>query len=188
MDFQSQYRQDRWVASLLGDKIGGTFFDLGAGDPVRFSNSVWLERSRSWRGVCADPATYDALIKDRNAIVLRDAFQIDWRVFTDLFPGGFCDFLSLDLEPPNLTLARLITIPEWCRFRIACVEHDFYRDLGEERRTIMAAEMTRRGYEYIISVGEGDMIVEDWWVDPSQIDVETAKRSAWEIVGGKHED
>jgi len=54
--YHSQYLQDvfldRWV---FGGLEHGTFADIGAHDGVTYSNSVFFEKVRGWRGVAVEP-------------------------------------------------------------------------------------------------------------------------------------
>jgi FkbM family methyltransferase len=49
-----QWGEDRWLAEHLGILKVGVFVDVGAGDGVRGSNSLYFER-RGWTGLCIDP-------------------------------------------------------------------------------------------------------------------------------------
>jgi hypothetical protein len=50
----SQVHQDEIVANLLGGKEG-YFIDLAANDAKEFSNTLALERSFDWNGLCVEP-------------------------------------------------------------------------------------------------------------------------------------
>jgi hypothetical protein len=176
IQWTAQLGQDRFVSMLLEEKRGGTFFDIGAGEPQRISNTFVLERRFGWRGVLCDIGTCGALSIERGAgnIVHGDALTLDvGSSFAILQKDGWVDFLSLDLEPPELTflmLMRIMSHPEG-RFRVACVEHDEYRDgaSGEHRRDAMRAIMLRRGYLHVQHVGmrgpDGKAnMIEDWWI------------------------
>lgn len=57
MTFYAQNGEDRWLADNWGtldlpDK--GVFVDVGAGDGVRISNTLWLEE-RGWAGLLIEP-------------------------------------------------------------------------------------------------------------------------------------
>ena len=49
----SQVRQDEYVVDLLGEN--GYFIDLAANDARDFSNTLALERSHGWNGLCIEP-------------------------------------------------------------------------------------------------------------------------------------
>lgn len=58
----SQWGEDRWLAENYHLPAHGVFVDIGAGDGVRGSNSLYFE-NRGWRGLCvdADPRNHQRL-------------------------------------------------------------------------------------------------------------------------------
>lgn len=174
--WRGQLGQDRFVALLLERKRGGTYFDIGAGHPEAISNTWALERGFGWSGVLCDLVYYEDLRRERpsNEIV-ADARTLDYSsAFNRWERDGWVDFLSLDLEPPALTIEVLMQImraSQNMRFRIACVEHDAYRDgpLGEQRKQVERAIMLAHGYSHVAEMGaeldDGrEVRIEDWWV------------------------
>ena len=73
MDSASQYGQDLFVLEALGGQRGGYFLDFGASNGVRFSNTLLLERSFGWRGICIEPndSFFEELKKNRNCQCLN---------------------------------------------------------------------------------------------------------------------
>jgi hypothetical protein len=63
----SQYGQDLFVLEVLGGLRGGFFLDSGAADGVSGSNTLLLESSFCWTGICIEPnrALFKALAKNR---------------------------------------------------------------------------------------------------------------------------
>jgi FkbM family methyltransferase len=63
----SQIFQDLFVDYVLQGHTGGFFCEFGATDGLALSNSYFLEHSRSWTGICAEPARgwHDALQRNR---------------------------------------------------------------------------------------------------------------------------
>ena len=103
-----------------------------------------------------------------------EALTVDWdKELSAIARDGWIDFLSLDLEPPNLTIAILLRLPlHKIRFRCACVEHDYYRDEeGITRATIAHEVMASNGYRKVRSINmfynnePKSIYLEDWWVD-----------------------
>ena len=178
--FYGQAAQDWLVASLTGNRVG-SFVDLGAGDPERNSNTVLLERVFGWRGVLADIATRDSLVRDRSSenSIFGDAFDADVDAAIVRLAGdqGMIDYLSLDLEPPDLTLRRLCSLPlDRVRFGVVTCEHDLYRDPTGSIKAAMAGVLVHHGYRLVADnvlmiAGSGDecglVPVEDWWVHQS---------------------
>lgn len=183
-DFRSysQARQDLFVWLCSGRKECGTFVDLGAGHPENGSNTKALEE-RGWRGILADIATWEDLSTSRAGgnVVLADALDgdTDAEILKLAGDSGEIDFLSLDLEPPMLTLQRLATLPlDRVTFAIACVEHDLYRDPTGSIRAAMRGIMLEHGYRMVAAdvsmVSEsggrfGLVPVEDWWIHPGLV-------------------
>jgi FkbM family methyltransferase len=64
--FHSQWGEDRWLAEHLDLPQFGVFVDIGAGDGVRGSNTVYFE-NLGWRGLCvdADPRNQEPLRRQR---------------------------------------------------------------------------------------------------------------------------
>src|SRR5690606_10439650 len=52
--FHSQWGEDRWLIEHLQLPERGVFVDIGAGDGVRGSNTLYFE-NLGWRGLCVDP-------------------------------------------------------------------------------------------------------------------------------------
>ena len=68
--FSSQFGEDRFLVEQKLVPTSGVFVDVGAGDPVRFSNTYYLEQL-GWEGVCidADPRQIEALTRQRTCAV-----------------------------------------------------------------------------------------------------------------------
>ena len=73
MDSPAQYGQDLFVLEALGGRRGGYFLDFGASNGVRFSNTLLLEQSFGWRGICIEPndSFFAELKKNRNCHCLN---------------------------------------------------------------------------------------------------------------------
>lgn len=63
----SQYGQDLFVLEVLEGLVGGYFLDSGAADGVSSSNTLLLESSFGWNGICIEPnrAFFPQLKKNR---------------------------------------------------------------------------------------------------------------------------
>lgn len=172
IEWKSQLGQDEFVAQTMHFKRNGTFADIGAGHPTEISNTFALERHLGWRGILCDIEHAPALMSRASQnIVVADARTTDWgELFARIAVDGWIDFLSLDLEPPDLTLEILRRLPlDRFRFRIATVEHDAYRQGGHRRSFEMAEIMYRNGYECVGTAGlqsdDGKRHdIEDWWI------------------------
>jgi FkbM family methyltransferase len=52
--YHAQWGEDRWIVENLGPPDRGVFVDIGAGDGVRGSNTLYFE-TIGWNGLCVDP-------------------------------------------------------------------------------------------------------------------------------------
>jgi FkbM family methyltransferase len=52
--YYSQWGEDRWIVEHLEPPSRGVFVDIGAGDGVRGSNTLYFE-NLGWTGLCVDP-------------------------------------------------------------------------------------------------------------------------------------
>jgi FkbM family methyltransferase len=68
--YHSQWGEDRWLASHFEIAPHGVFVDVGAGDGITGSNTLYLE-SLGWRGLCvdADPRNHEPLRRHRRCAV-----------------------------------------------------------------------------------------------------------------------
>ena len=108
MNYYGQRDEDRWIAENLPLPLDGFFVDVGAGDGMRYSNTLFFEK-QGWQGLCidTDPRSYLKLLECRHF-----AFFSAIRKFegvTNVF---------LNDEDPDLTRAigtigagRTITVP-----------------------------------------------------------------------------
>jgi hypothetical protein len=65
----SQVGQDRTIAEIFDGKRGGFFLDLAANDATFLSNTLMLEQSFGWRGICveANPGFVRSPLADSSA-------------------------------------------------------------------------------------------------------------------------
>jgi FkbM family methyltransferase len=72
--YASQFGQDRFLDRLVFGRFGnGVFVDVGAHDGATFSNTVFFERERGWKGLCIEPnpAVFARLRQARRAECLQ---------------------------------------------------------------------------------------------------------------------
>jgi len=167
----SQIGQDLWVEKTLKEKIDGLFLDIGCGFPKKINNTYLLEKKHNWKGISIDidPSYTEMWAKSnrKNSIfLLQDALTID---YTKLIEGFLkengkdrIDYLSMDLEPPSLTLEALHKLPlNKYRFSVITFEHDLYRGnlhLLQESRKIFNSH----NYKLVVDNINNQ---EDWWID-----------------------
>ena len=164
MQASSQLGQDLFVLDQLDQKKRGTFVDIGAGHPKEINNTFFLEKNYGWRGISVDIGpphahavqgkTLDEYRDIWNShrftpLICGDALKIN---FTEAFKENnlptTIDYLSLDLEPPLVTLECLRKIPfsEYV-FNVITYETDAYREEGTEEES--RALLTNFGYKLI---------------------------------------
>lgn len=70
--FHSQWGEDRWIAEHVPLPERGVFVDIGAGDGVRGSNTLYFE-NLGWHGLCvdADPRNHVPLRRRRCLVDTR---------------------------------------------------------------------------------------------------------------------
>ena len=163
MDFYSQIGQDRLVLKYLKNKKNGTFVDIGCGFPKYINNTYLLETEFDWNGVSVDLIMYteqDGLTWNdcrKTKLVLNDALTIDYStLFKESNLPINIDYLSMDLEPPDLSLECLFKIPfDEYQFNIITFEVDNNRE-GDENRINKSREfLTSKGYTLIGSLCSG---------------------------------
>ncbi|MFT7389529.1 MAG: FkbM family methyltransferase [Candidatus Endobugula sp.] len=65
--------QDMLIHSLVGNKVGGVFVDIGAHDGVSRSNSYYFEKNMGWSGLAIEPipGKFEELKKNRRCEVIN---------------------------------------------------------------------------------------------------------------------
>jgi hypothetical protein len=163
MNFYSQIGQDRLVLKYLKNKKNGTFVDIGCGFPKHINNTYLLETEFDWDGVSVDLIMYseqDGLTWNdcrKTKLVLNDALTINYStLFKESNLPINIDYLSMDLEPPDLSLECLYKIPfDEYQFNIITFEVDNNRE-GDENRINKSREfLTSKGYTLIGSLCSG---------------------------------
>jgi hypothetical protein len=163
----SQIQQDRFVFELLvkSPSSMGTFLDVGCSHPIEINNTYALELL-GWRGVLMDldPGMVELCRAQRKSrVVAADAKTFDWR---SLRRTGY-DYLSLDVDEGTEGVVRDL-LASGLEFRVATIEHDFYR-FGAGPRQQIRDLMQAAGYVLLL----GDLSatpgfpMEDWWVHAS---------------------
>jgi hypothetical protein len=171
----SEIGQDLFVKRLLQEKKDGLFLDIGGAWPVYLNNTYLLEKNYNWTGTSIElESVYEAewKAKRNSKFLVQNALTADYNtIITDLLKENDrdrIDYLSVDLEPPIITLEALRKVPfDLCRFSIITFEHDMYRtDNGHDFGQLYTlnesrALLTDKGYKLLFA-----NMQEDWWVDP----------------------
>lgn len=67
----SQANQDTIIDRLLNHKRGGFFVDIGANDGYTYSNSLFFELERGYRGICVEPFKHERLRTRKCRIIFK---------------------------------------------------------------------------------------------------------------------
>jgi hypothetical protein len=171
----SQLHQDIFVLSILDGKENGTYIEVGGHEPIFINNSYLLENTFGWRGfsIELDSSFVERHKKLRgNICYCLDATKADYKQLIEKSGmGNVIDYLSIDTDPPNVTLAALKRIPhDKYKFRVITFEHDYSAGgvlVREESRKYLFS----LGYQLVVNdISWGNRIVEDWWVHPDLTD------------------
>jgi hypothetical protein len=169
MESYAQNKQDIVILKYLNQKTNGYFLDIGCGYPITINNTYLMEKNLNWDGLSIDIDNYiepngKSWEEVRNSKrVLNDALTIN---YTDLLEKNnapkIIDFLSMDLEPPQLTLECLFKVPfDEYQFNVILFEIDDEREPNfMERKLISREYLTSKGYRLIGNiVGQDDLYI-----------------------------
>lgn len=169
----SQAGQDLFVLSILNGKSGGVFLDLGCHEPILINNTYLLESSFGWKGLSVDinESFFKLFVFRQTATLCADCTKLDWDQVARSLGTNRIDYLSLDLEPPDVTLECLRTIPfEKVEFSVITFEHDAYR-AGESVRLPSRELLESKGFVRVCSnVKLQGLEFEDWYCNPKFVD------------------
>ena len=189
----SQAGQDIFAHELFGEC--GTYIDVGAGQPVKFSNTYMLEVNKRWKGFGLEIGHPDSVKKQldkdlwkshperKNKVYWQDALTFDYKkglIENDL--DSNIDFLSCDLDPAKNTFAALQKIiNDGVRPKFISFETDLYQ---EKIDYSLLAYNFLKPYGYKIAVSDvysslkKNKIFETWFVI-SSINFESVSYSEW---------
>jgi len=171
MKTYSHAGQDLLVVLMFNGKRCGYYLEIGAQDPIKNSNTFLLESDYGWRGVSfelrKDFSTFFSY-RRKNLCIQADAAAVNYLPLLKEknFPNQI-DFLQVDIEPAEATLAALKQLPhEHYRFSLIIFEHDCYQAgsaVKRESRLFLAS----KGYKiFAQDVQFRGLSFEDWWIDP----------------------
>jgi hypothetical protein len=161
----SQLGQDLFVLKQLNFKTQGVFVDIGCERPITISNTYALETYYNWSGIAIDLVNHlDSNsetwsdVRPNSKHILGDALELDYlTIFKNNNLPEIVDYLSIDLEPPQVTLECLYKIPfDTYKFKVLTFETDEYREGGDTRREISRAFLREKGYLLIETVNRQD--------------------------------
>jgi len=171
----SQIGQDRLVDNFLDFKTNGYFLDIGAHHYRHISNTYFFEKVRNWKGIAIelDQSFENEWISNRpNSIFInQNALDINYKdiLLKYNFPLRI-DFLSLDLEPPEVTLQTLYKVFENnIVFNTIAFEVDDYRQKDTKNKS--REFLSFKDYHFVGELydrnNSGMIHVDDFWVHKS---------------------
>jgi len=165
LNFKSEIGQDRAVLDFLGVKYNGTFVDIGCAMPMSISNTFVFEATFNWRGIGIDiqdmrdngGETWRSH-RPQTKHMVTDALALDYeKVFQENNMPETIDYLSLDLEPPDITMKCLAKLPlNKYKFNIITFEVDEYREGGLERAKVSREYLAKFGYNLMGCINRQD--------------------------------
>lgn len=175
----SQSLQDIFVLSVLDGKRNGTYLEIGGADGIGINNTYLLESQYDWTGIAfewLEPGWNSYVSKRKNPCLCEDATKADYsKILKEYnFPKQI-DFLQVDIEPAQQTLDSLKALPHNdYRFSVICFETAIYigQDPHVQQEQIDLLESL--GYVLISKnvSNVGNDPFEDWWVDPTAVDMD----------------
>jgi hypothetical protein len=174
----SEAYQDMFALAATNGKKNGTYVEIGSGHPSYGNNTYLLEKEFGWNGVSID-ISEDFIGQHRkerkHESLLKDATLINYHaLFTSLGMPTDIDYLQIDVDPADISLKVLYSIPfEKYRFGAITFEHDHYTDPKSNVREKARQYLQNQGY--ILVAGnispDDNRPYEDWFVHPNVIDM-----------------
>ena len=175
----SKHFQDMFVLSCFNGKTGGSYLEIGSGDPHVHNNTALLE-TFGWKGISIDssPALCYKFKENRsNTVICADATDIS---YIDLFDkhcmDHVIDYLQIDCDEASTKILKAIPF-DTTKFGVITFEHDCYR-LGIEDREEVRKYLAGFGYILVVpNVAFSEACAyEDWYVHPDVISSDTILR------------
>lgn len=171
----SEAYQDMFALAVTNGKKNGTYVEIGSGHPTYGNNSYLLEKDFGWTGMSVDIS--EEFIKQHNeqrkhTAILKDATTLNYgSYFKTLEFGTEIDYLQIDVDPADISLKVLYTIPfESYKFSVITFEHDHYADPKSNVRE--KARKFLESFGYILAVSnispDDNRPYEDWFVHKDQ--------------------
>jgi hypothetical protein len=175
-------QQEAFIIDILKEKRNGYYVELGAAHYSNGNNTYLLEKDYDWTGVSFEivDSMRDEFNANRKNPCMGDALAFNYTKYFEEnnFPKQI-DFLQLDIDAgydysgrpvgnSHWTLQGLVAVPlNTYRFTLITFEHDanmYWRNaqIRDAQREILDSF----GYSLVHR-----SIHEDWWVDPSQIEL-----------------
>lgn len=159
---RNELLQDKFVCESLKFKKNGTFLDVGCHNYKSINNTYYLESELEWTGLGIDIVESHKIGWEANRktpFICADATLLDYKeLFIKHNMPEVIDYLSLDLEPPTVTLAALYKIFESGHsFNVVTFETDYYRE--KETRDPSRKLLKEKGFELMYGTDQDDYYV-----------------------------
>lgn len=188
----SQAGQDLFALLASKHKLNGHFLEIGANDPVKFSNNTFmLDRNYGWTGIMVDNDKSFELayrtLRPRCQYIIGDASKLDYANLLKKhdYPKNM-DYLQIDLDVNNrstldtLELLNSSVLNEY-KFATVTFEHDIYTGDWFNTRLTARDIFEARGYVLVfpdvqVDFANNCVSFEDWFVHPDLVGVEYAEK------------
>lgn len=168
----SQAGQESFVLNQLQEKRQGYYVEIGGYHAVELSNTYLLETEYDWSGVSLEIDQERAELYNesrRNPCLTVDATNYNLRPYfvKHKWPKQI-DYLQIDIEPAQQTLAALLSLPMDYRYSVITFEHDRYAGGDNDQHQQTAYDfLTDHGYKRVV---KNLLNFEDWYIDPNVVD------------------
>jgi hypothetical protein len=184
--FQSDAKQDLFVANIFKYKQDGVYVDIGSAHSVYSNNTIYFDQILNWKGLCVEyNSVYNSSYGNRkNCIYLNeDALKVQYeKVFQDNNFPNIIDYLSLDVDTISLSVLKILPFNLY-KFKVITIEHDAYL-YGDEYRNPQRKILLDQGYHLIVENVfarvenrlHEECPFEDWYVHPDFFDMNSLKK------------
>jgi len=179
MKYNSQIGQDQLIDFILNKKENGFFLDIGAKNAVRFNNTNFFEKCRNWSGIAFEinpEWNNEWLHRNKTLHICADARNIKYSELLKQRDIEVVDYISLDLDPPEVTLEVLSKLlSSNIEFKTMTFEVDAY--IQDRTKDISRNLLALNGYELAYELHYTDdtdpafknVHVDDVWVNKKYI-------------------
>jgi hypothetical protein len=183
--FNSDAKQDEFVANILNFKKDGYCVDIGSCHSI-ISNNSYFFQDLDWTSISVEiERGYNNSYSSRKSGVHlnENALEVNYKeIFEEYeFPKSV-DYLSMDVDTASIDALRVLPLEEY-RFKVITIEHDAYL-YGDKYREQQRNLLNSHGYFLICSnvyveqygYEDKECPFEDWWIDPSEFDQELIEK------------
>ena len=178
----AQAYQDMFVLMALNGQKGGTYLEIGSGDPG-YNNNTKLLEELGWTGISIDlnaKLVNKFNLERSNRALVQDATTADYSTLLQATNAvDVVDYLQVDCEPAENTFTALQRIPfSKYKFKVITFEHDHYTNMSSGIRKESREFLSNLGYRLVVNDISTDRnrSFEDWWIHPDYISEGTLKQ------------